>query len=1482
MKNYLSLSSFLICFLIFYQAKAQGDVGIIINELNTRIIPATTPPDTARQFIELLVVGCPGRGEYVGNTPDNIGPDPQLVDLRGWIIDDNNGDFGGTDGISNGHIRFSNNPVWANVPVGSIILIYNRAGYVTNNPFIDDPDDTAPQNKIYITALGDNVNGRPLFVRDETNNTYPPYLIGDAEADIQGTYTATTSAAASWAHLLFDGSGDAVQTRNAVGDFFHGIVYGSLSGGTLAPNNAAADLTATQGANKTGTTAVNSSIFFSHNNTDGVFLDNYRYGGNYTITTTINTVTVTPGRVNITTGDRNGVLVTNLRNSLDAGPSQVVCGVESRFQPTGVIGFWSETDMWRFTGNFNLNGNIFNLWQYVSGPGAANDPANVVITDVNDPNSTVRAQAGAGVYVFRRVMPDEVFNNPTAGLEYCIDSDTMSILFLGAPEAFAGNDFGVCSNIADLTGTDLTSGVAFNAIWEYIPNSGPEGAPAPQFVEDEDFRPETQRVQVTQPGTYSFRLRIGSTDCPDVDVVRVTFAFGDFAPAAGSDQTVCGLSASLGANADPTSSAYWTISNDSQTNTGVRFDGVLHDPAAPLNPVSNNPTASVAVPQAGTYDFIWNYGFTQGSTNCLQSDTVRITFLDLASASAGPNQTLCGFSTTLNGTPSTGGNITNTGWTVVSAPNGGTATLGTPTTSSTSVSVDIAGRYVFRYSLTGEDTGSNTTCSDGANVEVFFIDNPNPEAENKGTCGLSTTLTAVDNLLDVTGDGVLNDTGEWTVISGPEVSTVTIDDPTQVDSPISVLEAGTYTLRWTVTRTVNGVSCPASVDVTIFFVENFESVGETPNAGTDQTEVCGNLATLAGNALTVADATATWRVRDDIDLAALGISAVNIVTTDNPNASVEVLPIDFNGNLTVTLDFIWRFSKTVTVDDISVTCDNEDIVSITFFALPEPDAGEADTVCIGQADYPYTLNGNLPTGTNISGEWTQVGGPAGGVATFSDATSPSSTVTVNLEGNYTFQWALTNGTTCPPVTDNVEIFFLNPPTSDAGLPQENICEFQATITGNTPTGTDIGEWTLVSGPSDEVNIANPNSPSTTVTITSQTPGNYTFRWTVFRVLGGTRFCGVGAEVTLNFINQPEANAGADQVDICFNDVQTANLSANTPAAPFVGTWSVTNSPIGANTSFSNVNAPNATFTTDIEGFYTLTWTVSGGINCLSTDEVEITFIQPVDAAIITPPAEVCGLTAALTGLDQTAQINFGQWTANPAAGVVFSNPNEENTTVTVPAPGSYTFTWTIGNGQCEDAATTAPMQFFPTLVNPTADQDIEVYLGQTADLFADGGPDAIYTWTSTDDPTLARLGGAAAAANNPTPTFTASSPSPNVFNYVVTMRSGYSLNDDNTACTVSLPVRVRIFTELNVPNVFSPNGDGQFDTWQIPLLNGITEAEVSVFNRWGDKVFSSTGYDTPWNGRLNNSGALVPHATYYWVIKRPNEPVVSGYVVVTY
>ena len=71
---------------------------------------------------------------------------------------------------------------------------------------------------------------------------------------------------------------------------------------------------------------------------------------------------------------------------------------------------------------------------------------------------------------------------------------------------------------------------------------------------------------------------------------------------------------------------------------------------------------------------------------------------------------------------------------------------------------------------------------------------------------------------------------------------------------------------------------------------------------------------------------------------------------------------------------------------------------------------------------------------------------------------------------------------------------------------------------------------------------------------------------------------------------------------------------------------------------------------------------------------------------------------------------------------------------------------------------------------------------------------------------------------------------------------------------------------INVPNTFTPNDDGDNDVWNIHVLRDYPDCIVEVFDRWGRRVFrSARGYPVPWDGRDLN-GRLLPVETYYYII----------------
>lgn len=86
-------------------------------------------------------------------------------------------------------------------------------------------------------------------------------------------------------------------------------------------------------------------------------------------------------------------------------------------------------------------------------------------------------------------------------------------------------------------------------------------------------------------------------------------------------------------------------------------------------------------------------------------------------------------------------------------------------------------------------------------------------------------------------------------------------------------------------------------------------------------------------------------------------------------------------------------------------------------------------------------------------------------------------------------------------------------------------------------------------------------------------------------------------------------------------------------------------------------------------------------------------------------------------------------------------------------------------------------------------------------------------------------------------------------------------------CQDTVQGRLLVVAEvlLDVPNVFSPNGDGVNDHF-TPLLVTNSPTNWRVYNRWGQEVYNASSLVPGWNGKMN--GLEAPEGTYYWIVER--------------
>lgn len=100
----------------------------------------------------------------------------------------------------------------------------------------------------------------------------------------------------------------------------------------------------------------------------------------------------------------------------------------------------------------------------------------------------------------------------------------------------------------------------------------------------------------------------------------------------------------------------------------------------------------------------------------------------------------------------------------------------------------------------------------------------------------------------------------------------------------------------------------------------------------------------------------------------------------------------------------------------------------------------------------------------------------------------------------------------------------------------------------------------------------------------------------------------------------------------------------------------------------------------------------------------------------------------------------------------------------------------------------------------------------------------------------------------------------------------YTLTATQGGCTFKDFVTITVENQLFFPNTFSPNGDGENDTWEVLGIERYPDCQLKIYSRWGQIVFESTGYSKAkaWNGE-GKLGELNESVYYYEIYLRDAE-----------
>lgn len=99
-----------------------------------------------------------------------------------------------------------------------------------------------------------------------------------------------------------------------------------------------------------------------------------------------------------------------------------------------------------------------------------------------------------------------------------------------------------------------------------------------------------------------------------------------------------------------------------------------------------------------------------------------------------------------------------------------------------------------------------------------------------------------------------------------------------------------------------------------------------------------------------------------------------------------------------------------------------------------------------------------------------------------------------------------------------------------------------------------------------------------------------------------------------------------------------------------------------------------------------------------------------------------------------------------------------------------------------------------------------------------------------------------------------------VFKDTATMVTFVYTTEDGCIDTLTTSVPLQEF-EMEIPNVFTPNGDGANERWEIPDLKKYISNEIVIFDRWGMKVFEATNYSNDWDGGRLGDGV------YFYILR---------------
>jgi gliding motility-associated-like protein len=1118
------------------------------------------------------------------------------------------------------------------------------------------------------------------------------------------------------------------------------------------------------------------------------------------------------------------VTITAGPTASNAGSPQTVCGATATL-----------------AGNTPASGT--GTWSLISGAGT--------ITTPSSPTSGITA-LGAGPNVFQW----------TISLAGCSSSSSqVTITGVTPPTASnAGSPQTVCGTTTTLAGNTPASGTG---LWTLISGSGTITTPSSA----------TSGITGLAAGANVFQWTISNPPCTaSSSQVTINVSIPPTTSVAGGPQTVCGTTATLAGNTPAMGSGIWTLISGAGTIT-----------------TPSSPSSGITALGAGANVFQWS--ITNGSCPASTSQVTITGVTPPTISAAGSPQTVCGTTTTLAGnTPASGTGV----WTLIS----GSGTITTPSSATSGITGLAAGANVFQWTI------SNPPCTASSSQVTINVSIPPTTSVAGGPqtiCGTTATLA---------GNTPAIGSGIWTLISG--AGNITI--PASPTSGITSLGAGPNVFEWSIT---NG-SCPASTSqVTI--------TGVTPPtasvAGSPQT-VCGTTTTLAGNV--PASGTGLWTLVSGSGSITTPSSATSGVTGLGAGANVFQWTIS-NGSCAssssqVTITTGATADATITqpssvclaassfnlsaatsggtwsgtgitnstngtfdpsiagigTDTITYaftgSCSSMDTVVITVISTSNSTIVQPSNVCVGAV--PFNLSAATPGGTwsgtgiinSTNGTFDpSVAGIGTDTISYSISGSCGSMDTVVVTITSTSDATITQP---PSVCSGASPFDLSAATpggtwSGPGIINSAVGTFDPSVVG---VGTDTIRYNISGscGGTDTVIVTVNATANATITqpgsvcpatapfnLSAATPGGTWSGIGITNSVNGTfdpSITGVGNDTIKYTIT---GNCGSfDTVVIKVNPPSNATINNVLPVCQSALPFNLSAATTGGTWSGTGItNSANGTFDPAIgAGIYTITYTISGACGNSDIQSVTVNALPSpgINASSTIGCAPLCvQFSETASTLCNTLNYQFGDGNSSTASSPLhcYNQAGVYSVSITCNDNNSCSGTTTINN-----MINVLPTPVANFSVSPSGIVGTNTAITVT-DLSTAGGNQA---WNFGDP----------LSSNNTSSLSSDSHSYATEGDFCIQL---VSTNIGGCADTTSNCIVVANDATLSIPNVFTPNGDGNNDVFNVSST-GLKTLSINIYDRWGIKITELNSINGGWDGRTTG-GKVSTDGVYYYILK---------------